>query len=1234
MIGCTFGKRERHQIRITAFQADLALARRTFDAGRVLEAVDIFEQLVAAYPVHAVPVLAELYDCYQRLPSKDRYHLYQARHFDFGILPGDKVLDIGSGHLPFPLATHLADVTLDNHTFGRAGVPFKHIDGKPVYECSVEKMPFADREFDFVYCSHVIEHVAYPEKACRELMRVGRRGYIETPTKGKDIFLNSAAASHHTRYFELYDGKLICSEYTEQEIIGLQSDILQRMHSAPQTQREKAFAALIWLKADLVNTMFLWEGSFEFELRSSKSSEAKNAPARHEVRPAASKTEDSPRRAAESPCTFLQIHTFYSSYLENFYRKQPGLAGAAFDDQINALVRDGFSGIHIFAPYMAEWGYRPRFIVANNAPSQRKWLAEQGLISSNGNRDAMHETVRRQIELIRPEILYLSDPVSFDSRFIRALSWKPRLVLGWRAANIASDTDWSEFDVMLSSLSGLRQAALELGANTVEHFFPGYPSWINDALPEGGSAYDVVFSGSWTTSQHARRNQYLLNVARAAVCSDKGFSCGFYINGSPEALPPEIQRINLGGRFGIEMHAALRSGRIVLDARGIIEHRNSKTHAVTDLAGGETANMRIFEVTGSGRFLLTEHHENLSSYFEPGVEIESFRDEAELIEKIRYYLLNPEKREAIARRGQERCLRDYSMRKRASELDRIIRMNLRADRDRAPKRTAGTDEGIYHAERLLECGKTDAAFEVLVNAKSLQAPREGIDLLRARCFMEKGKPMDAIEALREELRWFPENQAARTMMGRLQAQALSPVALDGCDNEFRQVLKVIRPYTMLSDQRLCSLYRLARQVCENNVCGNFVECGVAAGGSSALLAWVIKRYSRHPRKLFAFDSFAGMPRPTADDKHQGVPAGSTGWGAGTCSAPETSVLEVCSKLGAADVLTTVKGYFEQTLPSKRDWAGMIALLHMDGDWYRSTRSILDNLYERLTNEAVVQVDDYGYWDGCRKAIHDFEAARSIRFNLKPIDGTGVWFVKPERFAVAPYLPAGIIHDFQQDDPLRCGIESQMSSNERFQLYYAVRNLLPLRSGLRRFVEVGSYAGASLYAICMALQRTGAAYQGIAVEPVGRPGFKEISRRFRNRVIHLPLYSHEAVIRLAHMFDQENLPDFILIDGDHSYRGVRQDIVDYYPLLAPGGIMMFHDYLPPVDDHNREFIHAHHAGTEPGIRHACQELMEITHGLQPIELPLLYPDDPSQTQAHLPIIPGVSSTIQAYRKPGA
>ncbi|HEY3490043.1 MAG TPA: TylF/MycF/NovP-related O-methyltransferase [Candidatus Deferrimicrobiaceae bacterium] len=1344
-----FGRRTKYRMANPDLVSGLSLAKQKFREGAFLEAFDLYEQLAASFPPRSVSVLAELYDRYKELPQRDRYHLYQARTFDFGILPGDKVLDVGSGHIPFPLATHLSDVTLKDHAFGRAGAPFKHVDGKPVYEFGVEDIPFADKEFDFVYCSHVLEHASDPGKACRELMRVARRGYIETPTKGKDIFLDSAQISNHAWDVASFDGRLIFTPYTQDEVEAFQCDILQLMHGAPQTDREKAFSALIYLKAPVVNTMFLWEGEFAYEVRrfgrptSIFVPAAAPEPARADAEAAAPVSAEaaaaridawlaSPRKSSESlldlaewlfegervddsericrlmlerfgksadvlnllgailyrreryaeakealseACAFepgnraaaanlaeallalgdtpdgvaatpppsatpalgganlrfLQIHTFYLEYLKALYESEPHLAQASFRVQMDRLVADGFSGIHMFAPYMGNLGYDAELIVANNPWSQQQWLNENRITLAD-MQDWVHDVVRHQIDTLRPDVLYLSDPITFDGRFLRTLSWKPSLVLGWRAANIPADTDWTGFDVMLSSLAALRETALKIGARAAEHFFPGYPGWVNGKISGSRPEFDVVFSGMWTLDQHPGRNRYLQEVAKAASDPRKPFTLGYYLSGQVETITPDVARFNLGGRFGVSMHQALRSGKIVIDARGILETRDNSGNTV-DLARRETANMRIFEATGAGVFLLTEHFDNLSAYFTPGVEVETFRDGKELVEKIRYYLAHPEEREAIARRGQERCLREYGIEARAAVLDAIVRKHLEARSSAPEPAVLPVIRMMQDAIESIEEGDLAKAFDLLIHAKSLRQPVMGLDQLRAIVFTRMNRTGEARDALLEELRHFPDNLDAKGDLDSLlksHPEAVSPIAGEG---EFRELLGVIRPYTMLSVERLWNLFRMAKEVCEKNLPGNFVECGVAAGGSSALLAYVIKRYSRIPRFLYSFDSFSGMPSPTEEDRHGGVDADQTGWGTGTCSAPEESVREVCARVGAGDVVRTVKGFFEETLPVFRDRVGMIALLHLDGDWYESTRAILANLYDRIVDGGLLQVDDYGYWEGCRKAFHEFEAARGYTFEVNPIDDTGIWLVKPNSFEVNPVLQKTLVHRFLEDDPIPKGIEGQMSRNERFQLYYAATELLPRKSYPLRFVEVGSYAGGSLLLAYKALKRVSQGLQGFCVEPGGRPQLAEVLRKIGSEVTHLPCFSFDAAPELRKLFEQDgNFPEFIFIDGDHGYEGVRRDILDYYPLLAADGLLLFHDFLPPLDDENREAIFFHHGGTEPGIRRACVEVMEQQYGLKPIDLPLLCPADPTQTQAHLPIIPGVYSTVRAYRKP--
>jgi SAM-dependent methyltransferase len=181
----------------------------------------------------------------------------------FGIRRSDRVLDVGCGGMPFAYATHLADLSLTDHS-GRFGLPVP-IGERPVYECSVEEMPFEDGEFDFVYCSHVLEHVGDPAAACRELMRVGRRGYVECPRSWTEIVFS---APDHRWLVDLECGVLVFREKLTLEAgdpLGLRFAIFPlldqpafRTHwDTPRMRR-------------LRTVQLLWEGEFAFAVISAE----------------------------------------------------------------------------------------------------------------------------------------------------------------------------------------------------------------------------------------------------------------------------------------------------------------------------------------------------------------------------------------------------------------------------------------------------------------------------------------------------------------------------------------------------------------------------------------------------------------------------------------------------------------------------------------------------------------------------------------------------------------------------------------------------------------------------------------------------------------------------------------------------------------------------------------------------------------------------------------------------
>ncbi len=101
---------------------------------------------------------------------------------NLGINEGTKVLDVGGGNHPFTFATVVTDLTFDDDRH-RGGAAIARDSERIWIECDIHDLPFGDKEFDVVLCRHVLEHVEDPKTACEELMRVARRGFLETPSK-------------------------------------------------------------------------------------------------------------------------------------------------------------------------------------------------------------------------------------------------------------------------------------------------------------------------------------------------------------------------------------------------------------------------------------------------------------------------------------------------------------------------------------------------------------------------------------------------------------------------------------------------------------------------------------------------------------------------------------------------------------------------------------------------------------------------------------------------------------------------------------------------------------------------------------------------------------------------------------------------------------------------------------------------------------------------------------------
>jgi len=208
-----------------------------------------------------------------------------------------------------------------------------------------------------------------------------------------------------------------------------------------------------------------------------------------------------------------------------------------------------------------------------------------------------------------------------------------------------------------------------------------------------------------------------------------------------------------------------------------------------------------------------------------------------------------------------------------------------------------------------------------------------------------------------------------------------------------RLLCSVAPYTKGGYPRQSHIYHLARDVERAGIPGSFVECGTWKGGLSAIMAAIAHRYGDR-RTTWYLDSFEGMPSPSEKDGNDTAEIEGDVLKASVADVEEL----VFGKLKLPkEKNRIVKGWFQDTIPRVKKEIGPIAILRMDADWYEATKFCIEELYEQVIPGGYLVFDDYGRWEGCRKAVEEFVAERklAVKFQYIGTYGARVMYFKKQ-----------------------------------------------------------------------------------------------------------------------------------------------------------------------------------------------------------------------------------------------
>jgi hypothetical protein len=207
----------------------------------------------------------------------------------------------------------------------------------------------------------------------------------------------------------------------------------------------------------------------------------------------------------------------------------------------------------------------------------------------------------------------------------------------------------------------------------------------------------------------------------------------------------------------------------------------------------------------------------------------------------------------------------------------------------------------------------------------------------------------------------------------------------------RETIRAARPFTLTGIDRMAGLISAVNFVSRNRIAGDIVECGVWRGGSMMIIARTLLQLGDVSRTLYLYDTFEGMPPPADVDRSfdgrgaraqmDATPKGQGIWAEASFAEVQANVLATGYPPGR---IRFVKGKVEDTIP--QTLPGAISLLRLDTDWYESTRHELLHLFPLLDRRGLMIIDDYGHFEGAKKAVDEYFQGQPVY--LHRLDYTG------------------------------------------------------------------------------------------------------------------------------------------------------------------------------------------------------------------------------------------------------
>ncbi len=369
----------------------------------------------------------------------------------------------------------------------------------------------------------------------------------------------------------------------------------------------------------------------------------------------------------------------YQPAYQWFNQQFPSCRNLSYADHFSLLMQQRIQWSDFWKRHLEGTGHFVVEEILRNAPEiQAKWASENGFKWAEGNK-AEIEIVIAQAREFKPDVFFAHSFPTYSPELITRLRREVpsiRIVIGWDGIAHCNPSMFSGRDIMFTCADFISQHYRDLGLKAFTIPF-AFDAIILEELGECKIRESPSFLGTLHLGGrgHNERTRMLheiqkksdygldlyVSMPKCRVREGLRVGLGYFRRFEWDVLPKAFGLFNksLGSRFGLDMFRAFAESPLTLNAH-------------IDAAGSFAGNIRLFDATGSGTCLVTDHKNNLNQFFDIDREIVTFKNHEECIEKVNWLMNHEENRLAIAHAGQKRTLREHSYHNRLKLVAEIL----------------------------------------------------------------------------------------------------------------------------------------------------------------------------------------------------------------------------------------------------------------------------------------------------------------------------------------------------------------------------------------------------------------------------------------------------------------------------------------------------------------------------------------------------------------------------------